>query len=39
MDIPDWVPEALARLTRETGERLLDVADEIDAEVEPQPRI
>ncbi|GEL41805.1 hypothetical protein MEX01_23960 [Methylorubrum extorquens] len=39
MEIPDWVPEVLARLTRETGERLLDVADELDAEAEPRPRI
>ena len=39
MEIPPWVPEALARLTRETGERLLDVADELDAEAEPRPRI
>lgn len=39
MVIPEWVGEALARLTRETGERLLDVAGELDAEATPQPRI
>jgi hypothetical protein len=39
MDIPDWIPEALARLTRETGERLLGVADYLDVEAVPQPRI
>jgi hypothetical protein len=39
MDIPPWVAEALARLTRKTGERLLDVAEELDAAVASQPRI
>ena len=37
MDVPDWVREALARLTRETGERLLDIADELAAAPEPRP--
>ncbi len=37
MGIPEWVQEALARLTRETGERLLNVADELDEA--PRPRI
>lgn len=36
LDIPGWVDEALAHLTRETGERLLEVADDIEAELGPR---
>ena len=36
LDIPGWVGEALATLTREIGEKLLDVADDIEAEIGPR---